>query len=182
MKSLLDAVAGQTVALVGNASSILARDDGAAIDSHQVVIRMNMGVNNVFPAEAVGRNTTVWACAKHWLKCCPPDARHVLFMKPEGMSPLGEQHWRSLDLELGVSRKLARWTPELEEACKRFVGADPGTGIRLLWWLKLHAQPAQVSVYGMDCWQTKTHWSGRSHTPNHDPTKERAAMVRLMNE
>jgi hypothetical protein len=75
---------------------------------------------------------------------------------------------------------MIRWPHALEDACRKFVGADPGTGIRLLWWLKTHAKPSQVSVFGFDCWKTPSAWSGRFNTPNHKPDLEQAALDRLM--
>lgn len=50
IKPLLE---GKTVAIVGNASSLLQKNQGAEIDSHDIVIRFNKG----FPSDAVGHRT-----------------------------------------------------------------------------------------------------------------------------
>src|SRR5690606_25749069 len=129
------------------------------------------------PAADVGRKTTVWATAKHWPGCCPADAVALLFMK---LTELGDRHWHGVQRELGGRLPLVRWPQAYEDCCREFVGADPGTGIRLLWWLRKLARPAQVSVFGMDCWQTTTHWSGRGCTKNHVPRLEAEAMRKLL--
>jgi hypothetical protein len=81
---------------------------------------------------------------------------------------------------------VVRWDPELERECREFVGADPGTGIRLLWFLRVKARPRAITCYGMDCWSGNlpgsrvSHWSGRGPTGNHRPDLERAAMLKLL--
>lgn len=176
MQRLASLVADETVALVGNALSIASKPVADEIDGHDIVIRMNLGLPGIVPASVIGRRTTVWATAKHWPGRCPADAKALLFMK---RTALGNLHWDEL-----VSRPLTcpaiRWPQDLEDECREFVGADPGTGIRLLWWLKKHADPRAVSVYGFDCWQTVSHWSGRKNTPNHKPDLEAIAMEKLL--
>lgn len=176
MLQLASLVAGEDVALVGNAMSIAARPVADEIDAHDVVIRMNLGLPGIIPARVIGRRTDVWAAAKYWPGRCPADAKVLLFMK---LTALGNLHWDEL-----VSHPLTcpaiRWPQSLEDECRDYVGADPGTGIRLLWWLKTHAEPASVKCYGFDCWQTSSHWSGRKNTPNHKPDLEAAAMRKLL--
>ena len=176
MQKLVDYVAGKSVALVGNAESILAGDFGAEIDEHDVVVRMNLGLPRSLPRDAVGERTSLWATAKHWTGMCPKDADWILFMK---LTELGDKHWHALMKE-DLPVPSIRWPKELEAECKAFVGADPGTGVRVLWWLKTYCKPRIVQVYGVDCWATRSHWSGKRNTPNHDPEKERDAFRRLM--
>ena len=175
MQLLADLVRNRSVALVGNAASILTKDLGVVIDAHEVVIRINLGLPHRLPADACGRRTTIWATAKHWPGECPKDVMAVLFMK---LTALGDKHWSALMAE-SLPQPCVRWPLDLEERVHRFVGADPGTGIRLLWWLRHECSPSTVGVYGMDCWQSKTHWSGRGHTPNHVPELERIALEKL---
>lgn len=178
MKQLQELVEGKSVALVGNAMSLLHKSepDASAIDSHDVVIRINAGVPGVLPAKMVGRKTTVWATAK-WFGV-EPNPELLVFMK---LTKLGDEHWQKL-LSEERHYPMERWPQQLEDEVRDYVGADPGTGIRLLYLLKRHAKPKSVTLYGMDCWDTLSSWSCKPNTPNHKPLKEKAALLRLMSE
>ena len=170
-------VEGHSVALVGNSQKILKEKPGRLIDNHDVVIRINRGLPKFFDAESIGSRTTIWATAKYWKDCAPPsDCSATLWMK---LTPLGQQHLKLMQSVVKPD-ELFGWTTDLETECREFVGADPGTGIRLLWWLKTKTRARSVSCYGMDCWEAPSHWSGRKNTPNHSPDLERAAMLKLL--
>jgi hypothetical protein len=176
VKPVLDLVNGKTVALVGNATSVLANGD--AIDSYDVVIRMNMGVPGVLPQQVIGKRTTIWATAKRYdsIEC---DCELLLFMK---LTPLGDKHWQQLlNNALDNYRyRLWRWPQTLENEATAFVGHSPSTGIRLLWWLKTKAKPKLVMPFHFDGWRTPTNYSGKMNTPSHSPEHEREAYKRLM--
>lgn len=175
-------VRGCSVALVGNSAAILRGTAGHQIDHHDVVIRMNLGLPFRFMPrvpEAIGSRTTIWATAKHWPGVRPPkDCKASVWMK---LTDLGRQQFPLFLAEIPSELLVDIWPQDLEDECREYVGADPGTGIRMLWWLKTKAKPRSVSCFGMDCWETPTsHWSGKGHTKNHDPDLERAAMLRLL--
>jgi len=176
MNRLREIVVNRSVALVGNAQSICDSPRPLEIDSHDVVIRMNMGIPPRISSDIVGKKTTVWATAKYWPGAWAADCELVVFMK---LTALGDQHWEQM-LLAHPHKEMARWPQEHEDACKAYVGADPGTGVRLLWWLKTFSDPRCVNLFGFDCWRTVSHWSGRKNTPNHKPDLERAAINRLL--
>ena len=176
MQLLRELVDGKSVALVGNAVSLANANKGVEIDMHDVVIRMNLGIPSVIGTLS-GNRTTIWTAGRYWPEArIPADCKAVLFMK---LTASGDKDWSNMQRE-SSSHPLVRWPRDLEQQCRDFVGADPGTGIRLLWWLKKVATPATVNVYGMDCWQTPSNWSGRFETPNHKPELERIAMGKLL--
>jgi hypothetical protein len=176
MLGLANLVEKKRVAVVGNAMSILDRQDGEAIDAHDVVIRINMGLpRDGHDPVSIGKRTDVWATAR-FFGPPPPDAMLTVWMK----ITISGLHERSMFIQKHPMEPLDLWTPGLEELCREFVGADPGTGIRLVWWLKHYARPDSVSVYGMDCWKSVSHWSKRANTPNHKPSLERLALDRLL--
>lgn len=185
MQPIADLVAGKTVALVGNAASILREKNGESIDAHQIVIRMNLGLpERIGRADRIGMRTDIWATAKCWGWSYSKDAPSWVFMKPLGLTKLGDEHWlacESLRKMVG-DYSLYRWPMHLERDVRDFVGADPGTGVRLLYWLKRHASPLQISLFGFDCWQTPSHWSNKGPTSNHSPKLEQAAIERLLCE
>lgn len=177
MNRTAEMVLGKSVALVGNAQSLLTQGKAAEIDAHDVVIRINLGIPGIVPAPQIGERTDIWATAKFWgVDKVPKDAKIAVFMK---LTQLGDKHWSEL-VYANTSMVLQRWPQRLEDEVKEFVGADPGTGIRILYWLKRYAKPSSVSVYGMDCWETPTHWSHRMNTPNHKPDLEKKALEALL--
>lgn len=182
-------VAGRSVALVGNSQAILRQKAGRQIDCHDVVIRINLGIPTALRAsvqdtdelkmiaDAIGRRTSIWASAKYWPSVVvPSDLQSCCWMK---LTAMGKEQLPSFLASMGKI-PVDIWPQRFEDECREFVGADPGTGIRMLWWLKTKAQPRSVSCFGMDCWEEPTHWSGRRNTPNHKPDLERAAMLRLL--
>lgn len=175
MQRLRELVDGKSVALVGNATSILKHDLGAKIDSHEVVIRMNLGLPGRLPPRSIGTRTSVWLAGRYW-KGVEPKVDLCVFMK---LTKLGDVEWDQF-VDSIPPFPLVRWERSLEDECRAFVGADPGTGIRALWWLKKRASPASVNVFGMDCWRTPSHWSGKMNTPNHKPALEREALEKLL--
>ena len=181
MNYLPDLVRDKTVAVVGNAKSLIetSKSQAANIDAADVVIRMNAGIPPIVPAGKVGSKTTVWATAKHFGSRMNPDCQLMLFMK---LTKLGDQHWGDFLNDTHRDYPMERWTQELEDEVKEFVGADPGTGIRIVYFLKHYCQPKKITLYGMDCWKTLSSWSNKPNTPNHVPLLEEQALLRLMSE
>jgi hypothetical protein len=179
VQSLVDLVAGRSVALVGNSQRILQDKPAKQIDSADCVIRINRGLPQIIDPTAVGERTTIWATARFWGDLViPADCCCVLWMK---LTALGNAQFPLMAAACDQTQTpIIRWPQALEDACELFVGAPPGTGIRVLWWLKMCASPRSVSCYGMDCWEEPTHWSGKKNTPNHVPELERQAMLRLL--
>jgi len=190
VKALLDLVRGKSVAVVGNAMSLLdsSVDLGGEIDSHDIVLRMNAGLPNTpvpvrgmagIYAKKVGYRTDIWATAK-WFGIEPKDAKLGIFMK---LTALGDRHWQKFqETQDQRSFPMERWPMPMERQVRDFVGADPGTGIRMVYALKRWATPASVRLFGMDCWDTVSTWSGKPNTPNHVPNLEKEALRLLMSE
>lgn len=184
MIELEQLVRDKSVALVGSAKSLLEQGKAQEIDAHDIVIRMNLSIPWVQVglsitrrvADKVGLKTDVWCMGRAFSGVnTPHGAQHLLFMK---LTPTGDCEWPKVQRR---GYPCTRWPQALEDEVKEFVGADPGTGIRILWWLSRRARPRSVSVYGMDCWDTDSSWSGRP-APAHDPAKEKVAKQRLMEE
>lgn len=188
MKTIQDIVRDKNVALVGNSQSILETTLGPEIDRHDEVIRINLGLPDWrmppkdfksptirIRRDSVGYRTTLWATARYWPNVVPADCKLIVWMK---LTKLGQFELQSL-WDSQPHCPIIQWTQDLEDEVEEFVGAPPGTGIRLLYYLKKYCSPKSLSVYGMDCWETKTHWSGKGPTPNHSPSLEKLAMAKL---
>lgn len=174
MLTLESMVRDRSVALVGSAQSLQQQDRAQQIDAHDVVIRMNLSIPGPQNPKLVGRKTDIWALAKAFESIStPPGVQHLLFMK---LTKLGDHHWPMVQKRETPS---TRWPQDYEDQVSRFVGSPPGTGIRLLYWLKRIAQPKSVSVFGMDCWDSPSCWSG-APAPAHNPEFEASAMEELL--
>jgi hypothetical protein len=173
----LDFVAGKSIAVVGNSEAIFEREDGPAIDAHDVVVRINLGLPWKLQGhrKSIGYRTDLWATARYWPDAEPESCRLILWMKLTNLGKV-ELSWL---LQSHPKATVVVWDEDLERECAEFVGASPGTGIRLLWWLKMRAAPASIDAYGFDCWERRCHWSGTQFHWNHSPQKEKAAMQTL---
>ena len=180
MQKLQQLTSGKSVALVGNSERILRERPGKRIDAADVVIRINRGLPQFFDPKIIGERTTVHATARFWPDIkVQADTELVLWMKLTRLGIQEAPQCRSaVDATSNASFEV--WPQALEDAVREYVGADPGTGIRLLWWLKKVSEARHVSCYGMDCWEEPTHWSGNFCTQNHVPSLEREAMLKLL--
>ena len=173
---LADLTAGKSVALVGNSIKLLDAGLGDEIDSHDVVIRMNRGLPNAY--DSIGSKTTIWTVGRYWPDLEPPkDCELIMWMK---LTQLGVSDYYRAKQHWARTTEIQWWSHADEQAATDFVGAPPGTGIRLLWWLKSFGTPRAVQTYGMDCWKAVSHWSGQLNAPAHDPDLERIAMEKLL--
>jgi len=177
VQTLAEIVAGESIGLVGNSEALLRTKPGHLIDRHDLVIRINRGLPGTISEKAIGTRTSIWATAKYWPDLeAPKDCMAIMWMK---LTPMGQR--QLADLRASKPKiPVIEWPQKYEDECREYVGADPGTGIRLLWWLRTQTSARSVSVYGMDCWQVPSHWSGKKNTPNHFPELEREAMMRLL--
>ena len=133
-----------TVAVVGNAQSLFAQEHGAAIDRHDVVIRMNraaqLSKDHLGYDRSHGARTDVWCMWRY------REYEHARVREP------------------GLRCQMAWWieTPpdpavfniDSEWFVHHTLPHTPTTGLMALAWLS--RTPAQVSVYGFDWKATPT--------------------------
>jgi hypothetical protein len=162
----LDLVEGKSVALVGNAQSLLGRSDGAAIDACEVVIRMNRGF--VRNPDAQGTRTDVMMISGGVSLeeiSASSDPKLILFMTPKRLTMSADLfgHERISCLPFGIWRAL-----------RQELGTRPSTGMMGLYLLVRNARPASVSLFGFDWKESKTFYKARDpdNSP-HDWERER---------
>ena len=177
MQQLADLVAGKTVALVGNAASLLEQDKAQQIDDHDIVIRINLGLPLKINPSKLGRKHDVWVTARYWGARTNPDVQLMVFMK---LTVIGDRDWEHFQGEKDRRPPMIRWPVDLADECIDYCGCDPGCGLRILWFLKKHCEPKAVDIYGMDCWETPSTWSSKFNTPNHNPSKEKEVIQKLL--
>jgi hypothetical protein len=152
-------LASRSVALVGNAQSLLSKNQGTEIDSHAVVVRMNAGwvvspssqgtrtdilcLSMDMPLETVrarfGSATVVWMTPKR-------DLMHSSLRTP-GVHFYPLRCWRGLSSELAGSR--------------------PSTGAMAVDLLRRQLGVTDLTLYGFDFKKTKTFYLDKDHAGPH---------------
>lgn len=147
---------GKSVAIVGNSSSLLTTAQGALIDSHDVIIRMNKGFP-ISPA-AQGSHLDVWCFSNIDMARQAPAgfaAPHAVWMSPKLRHELDGSvdccfypilRWRRLRARLGAPPSVGAMTVDLVSC----------------------ARPASVSIFGFDFKRSGTFYMASNEKGRHD--------------
>jgi hypothetical protein len=160
-----------SVALVGNATSLLASTFGPQIDSHDCVIRINQGAFVPLGAATTGVRTDVlfmtlsgYAWEKAWMYGRGRrKAAMVVAMSPKNRTVFG------IDMAKLVPSYPVEWHRELSET----LGGRPSTGAMAVDLLRRTVSDIEsVHLFGFDFWATPTTYTGTSNPSHHDPAAE----------
>jgi hypothetical protein len=156
LRELLDSLDGKSVAIVGNATSLLSSKHGALIDSHDVVVRMNMG----FPIDPAAQGTRfdLWCFSNFRATLQPPEG----FVAPRSvwMSPkYRDQTDHGIDCYF---YPISDW-----QRLHDHLGARPSVGAMTIDLIS-RSKPRQVTVIGFDFNRTKSFYENRESPPPHD--------------
>lgn len=178
--------AGQTIAVVGDAESMIGLGNGEAIDAHDIVIRFNCAwPREVYYADT-GRKTDVWCCAmfdiaalRQGFECLYGQIKFAL--------------WPWVNLNTAIE-ELYPWLVRLPPMHIVNLSASIGdvwatNGLAVIAWLWTQTRYKSIDVYGMDflqsgCWSSPQtlDWAtgkyvGLFHGPEsenrHDGVKEK---------
>ena len=175
-------LAGRSVAIVGNASSILDRNDGALIESHDLVLRMNRGLPVSRQAQGVRTDILTFSIfpwvAAVWARF---GARHFMWMSPKCRD---ETYATPLPPDLRYY-DLDRWNALAERLSARpSVGAmslDAMSPDAMSLDLVRAAGPRQATLFGFDFKTTGTFYENFQHVGPHDYERERTYCAELLN-
>lgn len=167
-----------TVALVGSAESLLRSDFGPAIDSHDIVVRINQGAFAALQPESTGLRTdyvfltltggNVRAKATFLWKARKAARRGVVLMSQKGRSLFG------VDLAGVFLHYPAAW----QDALIAKLGHRPSTGAMAVDLLtRTLASPKQLDLYGFDFFRTPDIAHGRNRVVAHDPDVEESYIL-----
>ena len=151
-------IKGKTVAIVGNASSILGSESGIFIDSHQVVIRMNFGYvwnphkNRHVNARDLGIKTDVVAAgnAVNLLDAMDryPNSKYLVHLS--GMN--------RNETVVEKSNQFYLYPKEYWQSLKNVLTARPSSGM-MVFDIVEKSNPSRVTMYGFDWKQTRTYYN-----------------------
>lgn len=162
---LMDDLRGKSIAIVGNSQSLLLDTHGQDIDSHDIVVRMNMG----FPSDPVaqGRRFDVWCFSTIGMArqaTSLPPAKHAVWMSPKSRD------------EFDGSVPCCFYPLECWDALQAHLGSRPSVGAMTID-LVSRAVPGAVSIFGFDFKRTETFYNKSTAVGPHDyQAEERYAM------
>ena len=161
---------GKTVAIVGNAQSLFNKTYGKEIDSHDVVIRINRGIETCFNNAALpshGNKLDVWVFNLYRTLEKFDVANEDKFQKPYKR------------LQMNYNPILGKIDSTIsQEAQAEIVGMfspkKVTTGFRILHYMTKF-EPSKVSIYGFDWKETPTFYIKHKSTADlsHDYVKEK---------
>ena len=150
-------IAGQSVAIVGNAKSLFDRKYGKEINEHDFVIRFNKGF--VIDPESQGTKTSFLILA------CP--------LTKEQIDSYGSTFVanRSASSKYGNEVQYTLGNRERNEI-KNFIGSQPSTGFMAVD-ISLCFGAKSIDLYGFDFEETPTFYNPKDYKTQHDYTSER---------
>ena len=159
----------KSIAVVGNAASILEHEDGEWIDSFDHVVRFNCNMPTEDNSKSLGSKTTDMFGALQGFRVARRKKRLPDILKT---------------VELAACRQPCDWVPwhfpqDINFELQDQYGAEPTTGAIALQWFIEHTLPQSIVCFGFDFLKTKPFYrDGNTHTARHDPTAEfRMAMA-----
>lgn len=167
---LKEMIAGRSVAVVGNAKSLLDTDFGPAIDAHDVIIRLNRGF--VVQPTAQGSRTdlvgitpeltedeTANRFAPQAFVMLTPKMRHYAFKRPENI------------------RRTIFYAYRFWLADRNRIGRRPSSGYMMISYLLRLNSAASITLYGFDFGATQTYYNPEGYRTPHDYAAERAIIL-----
>lgn len=163
-------IKGKTVAIVGNAESLLKKEDGIMIDGFQVVIRMNFGytfaphLNRYVAPTQLGKRTTLVAAGNavnilydmHRF----PNANHLIHMSGGNRNETWEKY----------SDRYYTYPEEWYIELKNLLTSRPSTGMMVFDMVK-NCNPDYVTLFGFDFKRTKTYYNDGTNSRDLEDVK-----------
>lgn len=163
LEQLANFMRGKSVAVVGNSSSILTKNQGAEIDKHDVVIRFNRG----FPSEAVGYKTTAL-----FLACTLTDEELKQFnAKVTVRRPNLCQNKCDLSLSSTDRTRFAQVPCEYRRITRPGHLSQASTGYLAIQFA-LSTECSGIDLYGFDFFKNPTYYNPAGYQTLHNGDKE----------
>ena len=160
-------IKGKTVAIVGNASSILTKNQGQEIDAHDVVIRFNRGL----PNEKVGFRTSILflACT---LTQREIEAYGMPYMVKRGNGCKNPCHFRVFPkdkafLTQSATNAVISRGHKVCQASTGFIAID----------FALSSECKSIDLYGFDFFKTPTYYNPANYATLHNGDEEGAKIL-----
>jgi hypothetical protein len=168
LRSLLQFLNGKSIAIVGNATSLLSHQYGPLIDTHEVVVRMNRG----FPVNpgAQGMRFDLWCFSGF----------RATFNLPKGfVAPRAVWMWHKRMKREKVGLDCLFYPRSYWRALRDRFGTRPSLGA-LTVDLISRAAPRNVTVIGFDFKRTRSFYQHFNHIGPHDYEAEKRYIMEVI--
>ena len=155
------ALKGRTVALIGNARSLLAHDYGSEIDAHDLVVRLNRGF--VVSPKAQGTRTDIVSLTPTltedeieqqfdptYMVLLTPKLRHLVIVRGPNL------------------KKVLFYPHRYWIADRQKIGRRPSSGYMMLSYMLRLDCAASITLYGFDFGATETYYNPPNYETPHD--------------
>ena len=163
-------IAGQTVAVVGNAKSLLEKDYGTAIEAHDVIIRLNKGFVTA-PASQGIRTDMVGLTPElsegETIERFQPNTYLMLIPKMRHYRLFGTAAVRGT-----LFYKFRYWLAD-----RNRIGRRPSSGFMAISWLVRLGSAQSITLYGFDFGATPTYYNPVGYKTPHNYDREREIVL-----
>lgn len=170
MVHLAPVLAGRRVALVGNATSLLANPH-PEIDDYDVVIRINRGPFVAEAAGTIGARTDIVLVSGERMAIAVRRDLGLLRAPPQRIVFMSTER-RSLPRTL--CEDLLFYPLARREALEATLGSSPSSGAAGIDLVTALLGAGELHLYGFDFWRTATTYNERLKVGPHSPTAEEA--------
>ncbi|WP_226577415.1 hypothetical protein [Acuticoccus sediminis] len=168
-------VAGRSVALIGNATSLL-DDPPPRIDDHDVIVRINRGAHVAEQLGTIGSRTDILLLAGRRMAITLAVDEHLLKHKPGHTLFMSVADRRRLPRWL--ARRMSYYPAAWREALEAELGARPSTGAMGIDLFSRLVGDGTLHLYGFDFWDSPTSYNLRTKVGPHAPNAERDFALR----
>lgn len=170
-KKLQALVNGKSVAVVGNASSLFGKNQGAEIDAHDVVIRLNRGF--IIDQTQQGSRTDIVGTAR------PFSVEQIEQYDPQLVYWLFWRRWRIPTWNDAIWNLTEVVPLDVWRASNRTMKKRPTSGFVMSHVLAQHTTAKDIAVYGFDFYQSGNFYRGDKISMAHDHDDERDAFLKM---
>ena len=170
-KTLVNFCNNKRILVVGNAQTLIRKDNSKFIDSFDVVIRINHAV----PSNLIGKKTDIWICNYNTVDRQYPEYKRFL---PKFVMKMNENTY----IDPKLKSNLYVWPVGEFKKFRSLLSLNkPSTGLSILFWLTTKVN-ANISIIGFDSFKTKTFYYHKDiHQKYHNGNKERDWINKLIN-
>ena len=163
------------IAILGNSRIILKEKLGDHIDSHQIVLRMNMGYPKPDLHSLIGRRTDIWSAAM----ADQTKQRHFHGLFKDRKFTLWP--WYDLSTMIAEIRENTyAFPPAFYKEILGECGSIPSSGCLIVNYFIRHIEYEALTVAGFDFFKTPNFHRSEIVTAHHQPRKEEDFMVPVL--
>lgn len=184
MDEIIDFINGKSVAVIGNATSLFNKHWSKEIDSHNLVWRMNKGVNlSPNQIEKTTNRCEIYSAGgpRGCAKTCEFTTnlpKYSIFMSSNeaNMGRCPKHFYKIPIIVLRELKEILYFETDKKEVA-------PSTGLIVIYFLLKQTDVAQVTIFGFDFFKTKTFYRGKlGHYGSHRPKREKELFDQLVKE